>query len=209
MDGGIGIFKFDPRWYHHQTFDHLFPEIATVFPSATYQNRYNPPTDSNANDEGNNVDTHSLPSENGDPTEPSDPLDDHSTDEFPTGTGEEMDPSSQLMPCDQMDPVKMLDDEDKENSTQPMPPVSDKVTYQHIQECSSKLARTCQNDQPKMRTILCNLNRMIERVRDGHDIFITFDDGYIETPLKSNAGDTNRPRNVHYAEKQLKVLYDK
>jgi hypothetical protein len=198
MDGGIDIFKFDPRWYHRQTFDRLFPEMATVFPPVTYQyqNRYNPPTDSNANDEGNNLDTHTLPPDNGDPTEPSDPLDDDSTDEFPTGTGEEMDPTSQLVPGDQMDPVEMWDDEDKENSTQLMPPVSNIVTYQHIQERSSELARTCQNDQPKMRTILCNLNQMIERVRDGHDIFINFDDGFIETSLKSNAGDTNQPRDA-------------
>jgi hypothetical protein len=45
-----------------------------------------------------------------------------------------------------------------------------------------------------MRTILFNLNRMIERVRDGHDIFINFEGGYIETPHNSNAVDINGPR---------------
>jgi hypothetical protein len=74
-----------------------------------------------------------------------------------------------------MDPGDLTDGDerengdDKEKTTPSMPPVSDKVTYQHIQERSSELARTCQNDQPKMRTILCNINQMIERVSDGQD----------------------------------------
>jgi hypothetical protein len=154
--------------------------MATVFLAATNQYRYNHPNepgavfDNSVNDAGNNLDDHSLPSDNGDPMEPSDPMDDDSTDQldhgYPTGPG------------DQKDPGNMMDGGDKENSTPPMPPVSEKFTYQHIQECSSELTRTCQNDQPKMRTILCNINQMIERVRDGHDIFIKFEGGYIETP---------------------------
>jgi hypothetical protein len=35
---------------------------------------------------------------------------------------------------------------------------------------------------------------MIKRVRDGHDIFINFEGGYIETPHNSNAVDINGPR---------------
>jgi hypothetical protein len=102
-------------------------------------------------------------------------MDDDSTDQldhrFPIWAG------------DQRNPSDMMDGDDKENSTPTIPPVSEKVTYQHIQERSSELARTCQNDQPKMRTIICNLNRMIERVSDGHDIFINFDGGYTDVNI--------------------------
>jgi hypothetical protein len=193
MDGGINIFKFDPRWYHHQIFDLLFPKIATVFPASTNQYRYNHPTefgvvfDNSGNDDGNNRDDHSLPSDNGYLMEPSDPADNDSMDQldhgYPTRKG------------DQMDPGDMIDDGDKENSTPHMPCASETVMYQHIQECSYKLARTCQNDQPKMRTIVCNINQMIERVRDGQDIFVDFAGGYVEIPHNSNAPvDTNGPR---------------
>ena len=32
MDGGIDLFKFDSRWFHRQSFDKLFPNMASVFP---------------------------------------------------------------------------------------------------------------------------------------------------------------------------------
>jgi hypothetical protein len=103
-------------------------------------------------DEKNNHDDNYFPSDN----------------EYTIESDDAMDPGNMHT----MDHGNMMDHSDKENYTALMPCVSETVTYQHIQECSSKLARTCQNDQQKMRTILCNLNRMIERVRDGHDIFI-------------------------------------
>ncbi len=199
MDGGIDIFKFEPRWYHRQTFDRLFPQMASVFQVDTNENRYNHPNIPNAvinntvnDDGGNSLANHSLPSDNGDPMEPGEPMDDDLTDQldhgYPSGTVDQMDPG------DLTDGDERENGDDKENTTPSMPPVSDKVTYQHIQERSSELARTCQNDQPKMRTILCNLNQMIERVRDGQDIFVTFEGGYIGTPLNSNAVDINGPR---------------
>jgi hypothetical protein len=88
---------------------------------------------------------------------------------------------------DQIDADDIITGSNKENSTSRMAPTSEIVSYQHIQEKASELARTCQNDQPKMRTILGNLHRMIERVRDGYDIFITFEEGFVNMPNASNA----------------------
>jgi hypothetical protein len=33
MDGGSDIFKYHHRWYHQQTFDKIFPNLAAVFHS--------------------------------------------------------------------------------------------------------------------------------------------------------------------------------
>ena len=64
-----------------------------------------------------------------------------------------------------------------------------------MEKCS-ELARTCQNDQSKMRSLLANLHCMKERVRDGHDIFAHFDKGVLNMPNDSNAIDVNQSWNA-------------
>jgi hypothetical protein len=54
-------------------------------------------------------------------------------------------------------------DSEQENSQPPkLAPVGDKVTSQHIQEQANELARAVQNDQVTMKTVLCNLNQMLD-----------------------------------------------
>jgi hypothetical protein len=52
---------------------------------------------------------------------------------------------------------------EQENSRPPkMARVGDKVTFQQIQERANKLGRTVQYDQVTMKTVLCNLDQMID-----------------------------------------------
>ena len=63
----------------------------------------------------------------------------------------------------------------RKNHTSIIPPPNAKVTYSEIVAQLEELARTCDNNQALMRTLLCNMNTMIEHVRDGHGIQIHFD----------------------------------
>ena len=174
LDGGIDIYKFDSHWYHRQTYDRMFPNMASVFPPTQFgQETMGQPDDGEdypENDNGADNDaTSGMPETNNGIIETS-VQDNHNRNEDETGNP---DNSTPLMPC-----------------------TSQIVTYQHIQERSSELARTCQNDQPKMRTILSNLNQMIERVRDGHDIFINFDSSYVNMELDTANTNTNIPQSA-------------
>jgi hypothetical protein len=174
LDGGIDIYKFDSHWYHRQTYDRMFPNMASVFPPTQFgQETMGQPDDGEdypENDNGGDDDaTSGMPETNNGIIETS-VQDNQNRNEDETGNP---DNSTPLMPC-----------------------TSQIVTYQHIQERSSELARTCQNDQPKMRTILSNLNQMIERVRDGHDIFINFDSSYVNMELDTASTNTNIPRSA-------------
>jgi hypothetical protein len=99
MDGRIDIFKMTPRGTIVKHLINCSPQIASVFPADTNQNRYNHLNESNAvfdnsvnDDGGNSLANHSLPSDNGDPMEPGDPMDDDSRDQFYQGY-----PSSRLL----------------------------------------------------------------------------------------------------------------
>jgi hypothetical protein len=130
MDGEIYIFKFDPRWYHHQPFYKLFPNMATVFPfGTTSEYMYispNVPGGAIINTETENY-------------------------QFPLEFGNDMDQSDHRYPGWQGDQLQgdqiyadyIIDLANKENSTPRMAHVSNTVKYQHIQEKLSELARTC------------------------------------------------------------------
>jgi len=85
-------------------------------------------------------------------------------------------------------------DDNVEATTNRTQPTSDFVSYQCIVERAGELARTCQQEQTKMRSVLCNINQMIDRVRDGHDIFIHFDTALQECEKENNALNNNQPR---------------
>ncbi len=36
LDGGIDIYKFDSHWYHRQTYDRMFTNMASVFPPTQF-----------------------------------------------------------------------------------------------------------------------------------------------------------------------------
>jgi hypothetical protein len=84
---------------------------------------------------------------------------------------------------------------DVENSTQiQIALVGEKVTFHHITERCTELARAVQNDQVSMNTLFSNINQMIDRARLGQDIHINFSSGILET-FNCNANiDVNCPR---------------
>jgi hypothetical protein len=173
VDGGIDIFKFGSQWLHRQTYDRMFPDMASVFPPNVW---------------------------GGDITVPPVEGEDYPDDDIGVSQ-EDLDGMQHIdNPLEENDNLENLNSNDVTNITEKttplMPCTSEKVTYQHIQERSSELARTCQNDQPKMRTILSNITQMIERVRDGHDIFINFAPVCVGPLTDSVNINTNVPRSA-------------
>jgi hypothetical protein len=147
VDGGIDIYKFNPRWYHRQTYDRLYPDMAVV--------SYHPnPIDTHMSIQGNVEEACIVNETNHESDDDNDNLDvgddDNSTDENSTTV-------------------------DKENVTATTQPTGDYVSFQQVVSRASDLAGTCQYDQQKMRSLLANINQMIDRVRDGKDIHIHFD----------------------------------
>jgi hypothetical protein len=147
VDGGIDIFKFHHRWHHRQTFDHLHPEMAVAF-------HHPNPIVASTNVEVVQVE----PSGDNDADFAS--LGDINNEDFDVDGNASDDGSL---------------DVDKENVTALTQPLGDYVSFQQVVSRASDLAGTCQHDQPKMRSLLSNINEMIDTVRDSKDIHVHFD----------------------------------
>jgi hypothetical protein len=166
QDGRLDIQKYHHRWYHRQTFDRLFPYMATVFP-INQSSRWSDAQDiddpelQQANGFGINEDSDGAEIDNEELGGTDDGSCNAGTVDFDSG---------------------MPDDGDKENWTTILPPTNDKVTYSEIVARAGELTRTCSNDQSLMRTLLCNINTMIGRVRNSQDIQIHFNDGLPDIP---------------------------
>jgi hypothetical protein len=81
----------------------------------------------------------------------------------------------------------MPDNGDTGSCTSILPPTDERVTFSEILARAGELARTCSNSPDLMRTLLCNVNAMIVRVRENKDIQIHFDGGLpdvLEEPLQ-------------------------
>ena len=86
-------------------------------------------------------------------------------------------------------------DVDKENVTAPTQPIGDYVSFQQVVSRASDLAGICQYDQPKMRSLMANINQMIDRVRDCKDIHIHFDGNDLDaTNVVNGAAEGMFPR---------------
>jgi hypothetical protein len=66
-------------------------------------------------------------------------------------------------------------DNGTDNVTAILQPLSNYVSFQQVVSRASELAGICQHDQPKMRSLLSNINQMISCVRDCTDIYVHFD----------------------------------
>ena len=76
-------------------------------------------------------------------------------------------------------------------------PSSDKLAFHHIQERATKLGRSVQNDQGvAMTTLFCTLNDMIDRVRLGKSISISFHDGILDSLPNNENINVNQPRSA-------------
>ena len=178
MDGGLDVLKYDSRWYHRQIFDKQFPESAAVFPSNRIEQwclSVTPET-TNVNIEGEstlvNNDAQFVVTNLEEP-------DDGSTNQF-DGAPDEATESEEEEDC-------VL--------TQ-LAPSSDKLTFHHIQERASELARSVQNDQVAMTTLFCTLNDMIDRIRLGKSISISFHDGILDALPTNQNINVNEPRSA-------------
>jgi hypothetical protein len=138
VDGGIDIFKFNHRWYHRQTFDRLHPDMAVVF---NHRNPLLPSTNVEVMDNKPSSDNEAEFEAGGD----------NDNDDF-GDDGNGLDESASGV--------------DKENVTALTQPTGDYVSFQQVVSRASDLAGICQYDQPKMRSLLANINQMINRVRD-------------------------------------------
>jgi hypothetical protein len=190
IDGGIDIFKFDSRWFHRQSYDKLFPDMATVFPLTSGIQRRSPPlavpfagnlnNETSVTDNIDNDNVAQYPDDDGD-TECSGDSETH------VDTG---------LVGDQIDMDDVVEASNKENFIAQVVQVGEKVTYSQVMEKCSELARTCQNDQSKMRTLIANLHCMKERVRDGHDIFAHYDASVLNMTDETGEVNINQPRNA-------------
>ena len=91
-----------------------------------------------------------------------------------------------------------IESESDEENTRPIQtaPVGEKVTFHHIKERALELASAVQNDKPLLKTLLCNLNAMIDRVRSGRDIQIHFGSGLLNDLTRDENVNTNVPRSA-------------
>jgi hypothetical protein len=174
QDGQLDIQKYHHRWYHRQTFDRLFPYMATVFP--TNQSSRWSDTEHTINDPAD------LQQANG--SEITEDGDGAAT--FHVNNNEELAEAEDGGAFD-FD-MGMPDDGDKENFTSMLPPTNKRVTFSEIVARAGELARTCSNSQDLMRALLCNMNTMIVRVRDNKDIQIHFDGGLRDVREQSLQG---------------------
>jgi hypothetical protein len=170
MDGGLDIHKYHPRWYHRQTFDTLLPELAGLFErnrSAEWRSQVSQPL----------ANLHMQR-----------PVD---------GTGNDAENDTENIDPGSIDAAPDNDTSvtDAENSSRiRISPSGEKVTFHHITERCTELARAVQNDQVIMNTLFSNLNQMIERVRLGRDIHINFSSGILETLNRGENINVNCPR---------------
>ena len=173
-DGGIDIYKFHHRHLHRQTFDRLHPGMASLFTHDANSSVSHSSNTGMIESEAINNEVAHDPQLN----EPMDTSIDHHPDDdnFPPGVDE------------------TSNEANFEATTNRVLPTSNVVTYQCIVERAGELARTCQQEQSKMRSILCNINQMIDRVRDGKDIFIHFDTGSLEVNKENCDLNMNQPR---------------
>ena len=170
MDGGIDLFKFDSRWFHRQSFDKLFPNMASVFPINA--GTYTLLLAEQAMDNQVTVDRPTVEDDNN--SYYGDEDQDCVLDELGQGS---FDGEDQAMEEDAMDEDTLIDVSNKENFITQVAQTGENVSYSHIMDKCSEVARTCQNDQPKMHTLLANLHCMKERVKDGLEIFAQFETG--------------------------------
>jgi hypothetical protein len=180
MDGGLDLFKYDTRWFHRQTFDKLYPQMASVFAAVELEQTDYLDTNGTILENQEYDNDSQFPAAGDDSSEPG-------------LIGDQIDPDDEIEVIN--DPDDLVDGGNKENFVARVGPTGDTVTYQHIMEKCSELARTCQNDQSKMRTLLANLHTMKERVRDGHEIFVHFD-GNLNLPEDTSARNNDQPRNA-------------
>ena len=165
-DGGIDIFKYNPQWFHRQVYDRSYPDMACVF---THAPRAFSETVINYDVNGD----HENEFDGGGSI-----IDDNDNTEI------------ELPAMDMEEDAPFLN----ENTTALYYPTSEHVSFQEIVARAKELASSCQQEQTKMRSLLSNINQMIDRVRDGKDIFIHFNDG---APLFGNnhtVPNINQPR---------------
>jgi hypothetical protein len=178
MDGGLDVLKYDSRWYHRQVFDKQFPDMAAIFPGNRSQHWCQDVNPVSTNEDIENVgplvnnDAQFLGTRNED-------LDDGDTNQFDDG-GDESEEEDDDIPLSQLAAA----------------PSSDKLTFHHIQERATELARSVQNDQVAMTTLFCTLNDMIDRIRLGKSISISFHDGILDSLDTNQNINVNKPRSA-------------
>jgi hypothetical protein len=149
QDGGFDLQKMHHSWYHRQTFNRLLPERASVF-NNTLVLQEDPLDSASITNEGDIDEQEStLPSISG---------------ELPTGVTANNNSG--------LSDLHMDEETGQENCPPVPPPNSDKVTFGEIVARAGELAKTCDGHHSLMRTVLCNINQMIERVRSDQGIHI-------------------------------------
>jgi hypothetical protein len=102
-------------------------------------------------------------------------------------------------------------DVDKENVTALTQPLGDHVSFQQVVSRASDLAGTCQHDQRKMRSLLSNINKMIDGFRDSKHIHVHFDGNDLDaTNAVNGVSDATLPRTAVAAfARQVKTIKQK